>query len=369
MPIPTPGFDRIFAPGARHELSGGDIVTVRLRRQGSLWLPSGQVVAGEPFGFDAATRGFVQRVPPGQYPLELVIALFAARGHLPEHELVAAARLVIRDEPVVSWELAACPGQDAAELAGDEFFGYPVDAGAGGFADVVNLPPPDEDPDEFQDRVMNLLDYTKSDAPVFDTVTDGHGRPIVVAFPSGNGDGRYPTWVGRGAAGDVVCFLTDFFVLTGEDDDEWPPAGGIVPGHELRAGQVLRRQALSSPSGRATLVHQDDGNLVLYDNEGRGTVWSAGTPGRGTGCCALQPDGDFVVYDDQARAVWSTGTAGHPGAVLSVHDDGLVLRDPAGSVVWSTTPRAAGASVIRPLFVATAGSPRFRAPREQAKPT
>lgn len=371
MPVPAPDFERLFAAGTCHTLSRGDVATVRLRQDTSLWLPSGRVVAGEPFGFDDSDDGFVQQVPPGQYPLVLVIAMFAKRGYLPAHEMIAAARLVIRDEPVVSWEMAVCEGQDVSELGDDEFFGYPVDGGTGGFADAANIAPLREDHDDYYDRLMTARNVTGSDGTAPGTLTDDEGRPLLVAFSSGDGDGDYPTWVGRTADGEVACYLTDFFVLTddeyGEDkrDDEPPSADGagdalseVAQGHEMRAGQTLRQQALTSPSGTCTLVHQNDGNLVLYNNEGRGAVWSTGTQGHGPARCVLQADGDFVIYDGQARVVWSTDTAGNPGSVLAVRDDGLELRAPDGSVLWSvrtalgtaaTPPRPESATVARPL--------------------
>jgi hypothetical protein len=373
MPVPTPNFERLFAPGTRHALSCGDVVTVRLRQDTSLWLPSGQVVAGEPFEFGAmndSEGGFVQRVPPGRYPLVLVLAMFAKRSYLPEHEMIAAARLVIRDKPVVSWEMAVYEGQDVSELGDDEFFGYPVDGGTGGFVDATNIAPLCEDNEDYFDRLRTLaVGETDSTAP--GTLTDHEGRPLLVTFSAGGGDGHYPTWVGRTAEGEVACFLTDFLILKGDENDgdngdDEPPSGNragyalsdVAQGHEMRAGQTLRQQALTSPSGRHTLVHRDDGNLVFYNNEGRGAVWSTGTQGRGATRCVLQEDGDFVIYDKQARVVWATDTAGNPGNVLAVRDDGLELRDPDGTVLWSvrtargtpaTPPRPADATVARPL--------------------
>jgi hypothetical protein len=374
VPLEAADFERLFAPGERHSLSRGDVAAVRLRQDASLWLPSGRVVAGEPYGLgvaDAPGGGFVQRVAPGRYPLVLVIAEFAERGTLHAYEMVAAARLVISDEPVVSWEMAVYDGQDVSELGDDEYFGYPVDGGTGGFVDPSSLVALDEEHDDSFDRLLVALDVREDDPTAPGTLTDDEGRPLVVGFSSGDGDGYYPTWVGRTADGDVACFLTDFFVLTGDrhtedgGDDE-PPSddgpddgpgyapGDFAQGHEMRAGQVLRRQALTSPSGSHSLVHQDDGNLVLRDNGGRGVVWSTNTRGRVTAHCTLQADGDVVLHDEQGRAVWSTDTAGNPGSVLAVCDDGLELRDPEGAVLWSVrtapgTPAGRRPTAVRSL--------------------
>jgi hypothetical protein len=476
MPLTAPDFERVFAPGTRHTLPDGAIATVRLRQDTSLWLPSGRVIAGEPFTFvgQDSADAFVQRVPPGQYPLVLVLAVFERDMG----EMIAAARLVIRDEPVVSWEMAVSDGLDVSELDDDGFFGYPVDGGTGGFVDAATsatLVGDDDDYNGYIDQLQMSMYVDDTDYTAPGTLTDDEGRTVVVAFTSGDGDGHYPTWVGRTADGEVACFLTDFFVLTNDDDtddgaadenggDDQPSADGgesygpgdFAQGDQLRAGQTLRRQSLTSSSGRYTFVHQDDGNLVLYDNEtlrscwasgtngtrgslcalrardglvlldpdgvrvwatgadrrparlvvrddgdlvvedaagvriwssgpaevaaptgpvaigdrmlpgqtlgrqsltsssgrytfvhqddgnlvlydneGRGAVWSSGTQRRGTARCVLQEDGNFVLYDRRARIVWSTDTAGHPGSTLVVHDHGVALRAPDGDVLWS----------------------------------
>ncbi|UMP06867.1 DUF4241 domain-containing protein [Amycolatopsis sp. EV170708-02-1] len=245
VPLPAPDFERLFAPGTRHTLPHGDVATVRLLQDASLWLPSGRVVAGEPCGFDDADDGFfVQQVSPGEYPLLLVIAMFAKRNQSTAHEMIAAARLVIRDEPVASWEMAACEGDDVFDLGDDEYFGYPVDGGVGGFVDAANIATLRAS-DDYSDQLLSNLDIhviheTDRTAPA--TLADDEGRPLVVAFSSGNGDGHYPTWVGRTADGEVACFLTDFLILTDNGDDELPsgdtdgsPLSDLAQEHEVRA--------------------------------------------------------------------------------------------------------------------------------------
>lgn len=233
MPLSAPDFERLFVPGTRHTLPGGDGATVRLRRDASLWLPSGWVVAGEPFMFGAMSDPedrFVQQVPPGRYPLVLVLAVFGEPGEQDAYEMIAAARLVIRDEPAVSWEMAVCAGQDVSELGDGEYFGYPVDGGTGGFVDAANLATLRENNDGYFDRLLISLDIRDTDATAPATLTDDEDRPLLVAFSSGDGDGNYPTWVGRTADGEVACFLTDFFILTDDSDseDDEPPSGDAL---------------------------------------------------------------------------------------------------------------------------------------------
>lgn len=119
-----------------------------------------------------------------------------------------------------------------------------------------------------------------------------------------------------------------------------PPATGPTPGGcgTLTANTVLARgEARTSCDGRVTLVHQGDGNVVVYDAaRGGRAVWSTGTQGRATTALVMQGDGNFVLYDG-ARPLWASGTYGRPGAFLAVQDDGnVVIYAPGPRAVWST---------------------------------
>ncbi|MDI2027066.1 DUF4241 domain-containing protein [Saccharopolyspora sp. TS4A08] len=367
MPIPAPDFDQIFVDGSRHALSDGDGATVRLHQETSLWMPSGKVCAGEPFMFGSAEDGaFVQDVPPGTYPVVLAEARFGEADQPSWYQAVAAIKLQVRDEPTASWEMAVVAGQDPATLDGDSFFGYPVDGGTGGFVDAGNLAHCDDE--EYIDRVLECLE--ERDFTGVGKLTDDEDRTIVVVCSSGGGDGHYPTWVGRNADGEITCFVTDFFILTDDgDEDDAPDDGGTGPdetahcalndpalnnaalnasvlgdyaladfatGHEMRVGQTLRRESLTSPNGRFSLVHQDDGNVVLYDNESLRAWWASDTCGADTAFCALRETDGLTLFSPQGRRIWRSG-ATRPAAALAVRDDGdVVITDVDGETVWST---------------------------------
>ncbi|MFV0127588.1 DUF4241 domain-containing protein [Streptomyces sp. HMX112] len=225
MPMPAPDLARIFTPGLSFPYEWGGTGTVSLAAGGELWLPTGRLVACDPFVAlgSGEAEPFTAAVPPGRYPVDLSVVTITRPGEPPTgtpHRRVAAARLAVRAEPPVTWELALVPGQDAAELADGEFYGYGVDAGTGCFYDAAcddSFPAREDDEGPLWDA-FEAADW----APGPYTITDPDTGHNVVAFSSGWGDGAYPTWVGRTARGDITCFVTDFFVV--------PPESGPAPG-------------------------------------------------------------------------------------------------------------------------------------------
>ncbi|WP_258345031.1 DUF6924 domain-containing protein [Saccharopolyspora gregorii] len=125
----------------------------------------------------------------------------------------------------------------------------------------------------------------------------------------------------------------------------------------LRPGEHLSRRAVSCPSGEYGLVHQHDGNVVLYRNADSVAVWATGTnyqravrdsplvsdpdpafgrPGR----LALEEDGDLVVYAHTGERLWAIGPQCEPVESLVVHDWGkIALKNEQGHVLWES-PRA-----------------------------
>jgi hypothetical protein len=116
--------------------------------------------------------------------------------------------------------------------------------------------------------------------------------------------------------------------------------GSPQPGDDcgvLWPGQWLGRGgSRASCDGRFTLVMQDDGNVVLYQN-GVGALWHTSTHGTRASSAVMQEDGNFVVYDDAGTPLWHTGTHRNDGSVLVVQDDGnLVIYSPAGGALWAS---------------------------------
>ena len=117
-----------------------------------------------------------------------------------------------------------------------------------------------------------------------------------------------------------------------------PAANANTPGcGVLHGGEGLAPgQGKWSCDGRFHLIHQRDGNVVLYDLGGH-PLWNTRTNGQSTGIFAMQGDGNLVLYKTGGTAIWNTRTYGHGGAGLAIQDDGnLVIYDTSWHALWSS---------------------------------
>lgn len=210
-------FEQAFASGRPLEIDDGDDggrVTVEAREIGRLRIPSGQLLACDPF-FCETARPFAARVPRGEFPLQLALARFG------REERVALARLSFLPEPVVRWEPARLQGGAAGP--GDAA-GYGVDSGTGAFMDLAAwqevVRRMAREPQAFSERLYGELD--RNDAPARAWAVLRLGPGSMALFSSGWGDGGYASYWGYDRRGRLAALLTDFQVLP------WGPgaAGG-----------------------------------------------------------------------------------------------------------------------------------------------
>ncbi len=197
-------------------MTGRGVETVRVfSRRAALPLPSGKLVATDPF-VATETTPLAERLPPAVY--DVAISVVARAGRRP---LVAAASVVIhRGRRVVDWSLALPrgvgrlvpahlrqPGLHAA-------YGFGVDSGCGCLADeqvvrrLVRLADEDESAVARLWRKMNDARFT-----IAAVARDQSAK--LVLFNTGYGDGEYPCYYGRDAAGSLICVMVDCGVATG----------------------------------------------------------------------------------------------------------------------------------------------------------
>jgi hypothetical protein len=182
-------------------------VTAEIRKVGRLNILTGRLKAADPTWLDGV-EPFAVEVSPGRYPVALSVIRWTDD---PENLRVAAARLEISDEPVASWEPALESDQDPRALGEGQFFGMGVDAGLASFVDAAKA-------DVFREMIEQDLDLlTEIEAGEALVIDDPSSKANLISFPSGWGDGAYPTWIGRTADGDIACFVIDMLLFKGAD--------------------------------------------------------------------------------------------------------------------------------------------------------
>jgi len=186
-----------------------------------LVLPTGSIVACDAIVSRAAPP-FQKKVPPGRYPVVLSLAN-PNTGYLAGKQY-PFAQVRLSDKRPVRWEMATRAGEDLASLDPDnedDFFGYPVDSGTGCFMDESARQLWD-DLDEEADRVFTdaLIakmgqqpTATESIWVAANVVVDPMTGANLIAFPSGVGDGLYPSFWGYDADDKLACLITDFCLI------------------------------------------------------------------------------------------------------------------------------------------------------------
>jgi hypothetical protein len=146
----------------------------------------------------------------------------------------------------------------------------------------------------------------------------------------------------------------------GPDDTPNATFDGFPAG--LRAGQADALHELRASTGQYRFVMQDDGNLVLYLASGR-ALWSSGTAGHPGSRAVMQGDGNLVVYSPSDEALWNSQTAGHPNARLVLQDDGNVVIYDGTKPLWNSATVQTGllgGDVLRAQHFVTAPAGRYR---------
>lgn len=106
---------------------------------------------------------------------------------------------------------------------------------------------------------------------------------------------------------------------------------------------MFPNQPIYSCDGRFRLYLQGDSNLVLSMKDSQGAfsiaLWAtnSATIGKNGTTLIMQGDGNFVLYDSRAKAIWHTHTYGNPGGYLRVQNNGnMVVFNSSGTWLWRT---------------------------------
>ena len=210
-------------------VEGAPIETVEI---GTLKVTTGKIIVCDPLAIPDMDP-LDKVIPPGDYPIKLYFAndeaLFGRRN--------AVAKLEFSPKRADKWVLALKEGEDVSKLEGNgDFFGFPVDAGLGGFMDEAALAEYNIFMDDFYSKNPegNLYDdffdaEFKKSAKTANEEDRGDwvnfqlpGTELnITMFSSGFGDGMYPAYWGMTNDNEIVSLVIDFHVLLlPEEEDE-----------------------------------------------------------------------------------------------------------------------------------------------------
>ena len=226
MPYPNIDYWSALLDGGRVPVDEGKDYTLSVVDCGFLVMPTGRLVACDPFAaLEKTSNRFVQ-VPPGRYRV-LVTLADVSDDNDGSHVREAYATLMLDEMAVETKRRIITPERDAAcspEMDDDGMFcGFPVDAGTACFVDqgAVEALMPDGDwyKDIFDNGTPNSW-FEQMDDPShiragIANISLPHsqqGENIVIVH-SGWGDGFYPVVGGYDASERLVRVHIDFFVV------------------------------------------------------------------------------------------------------------------------------------------------------------
>ncbi len=232
----------LLAGSHRNDEPGKDPWPVSLNSLGTVELPSGQLVACDPYVADSHEPAFSTKFRTGAHEVVLGRATVG-----PDHERNTAAVLVAGSDAITQWEIAVTPGADVSQLDDpSSYFGYGVDAGTGCFASPEGQAAATAVLAADGGMLEDPLSTALFSSPIRGVIArPAPGAPRVAMFETGWGDGYYPTWLGLAAAGHVVVAVTDFLVANDPFGPNDATASATSPdrptGLLARAARLLRR--------------------------------------------------------------------------------------------------------------------------------
>jgi hypothetical protein len=182
----------VFVDGAQVVRTDDQTVdTARTLYAGYLTLPTGRIVASDPF-LDPWNEPFSARVPPGSYP----VLLSMIRGD------IALVMVAFGDNPPVTWQSAEPPA-------------FGVDSAAGCLMDqrVCRFLRKKAQADKYERyyrRFRDALDET--DEAWANCCIDPTSGANVVLFRTWGGDGCFRSYFGYTASGALACLVTDMYL-------------------------------------------------------------------------------------------------------------------------------------------------------------
>jgi hypothetical protein len=192
---------------------------------GDLALPSGRLVACDPFAFLSPTDNPFIVAPKGKFPVIVTLADVSEKQDQ-SHIREAYASIIFSNDAEVYRKSVplAKDGQKRPKLEGYEFVGFGVDAGTACFVDESVIGPCMPSPQTWYESLFeNEREdcwFRRMDDPAHIragianiTLPLARNGENLILFHSGWGDGTYPVIGSFDSAGRLVAAHIDFFVV------------------------------------------------------------------------------------------------------------------------------------------------------------
>jgi hypothetical protein len=227
MAYPNVAFWSALTNGQHAPIDDGRNYALSTIDCGSLLMPTGKLVACDPFAAMQRANNPSVQVPPGRYRVVVTLADVSEAKDF-SHVREAYATLVLDETATEVVRRIITPSSDGsscpAEMSDDgTYWGFPVDAGTACLVDdgaiATSMPADDwlervfdtgkpdcwfarmDDPDHIRAGIANIqLPHAK-------------GGENIVIFHSGWGDGHFPVVGGYDASDRLVRVHIDFFVV------------------------------------------------------------------------------------------------------------------------------------------------------------
>jgi hypothetical protein len=193
-------FQVAFQPQGEALSLWGQLLLFEQYKIGDLWLPSGILVARDPFS-TYQPRPFTLKLPVGKFPVTLSIACFPDN-----YELIAFAKIEFQSISPKTWYRAN------SDEPNPIFSPYQVDSGFGAFlsleaAHLLCETMAIDKEDVYLNQVLDQLALTLHDGG--NVQIDPSGLNAMM-FMSGQGDGDYRCYWGYAEDNTLVCLVNDF---------------------------------------------------------------------------------------------------------------------------------------------------------------
>lgn len=198
-------FEKAFIKGSQ-EMSNGVMFDLFGFNMGKIKITSGKIISCDPWLMEEYAKPYKDSFPIGSFPVQLSLA------KLKDVEVVAFARILFSDQPVVRWSYALLPGQQNIPIGGKEIIGYFVDAQLGLFMDQAAYQAIQKDTVNNRRTVILKSTSTHKHDGWRYGIYEFDNQNLAV-FTSGIGDGRYANYIGYDANGKICRLLTDFAIF------------------------------------------------------------------------------------------------------------------------------------------------------------